>query len=57
MTEEGKILRRAEVIFNFLLKNQQMNKQIGELKMQDFLEICVFLSDVEMKLEMKNGNY
>lgn len=57
MTEEGKILRRAEAIFNFLLKKQRHDKQIGELKMQDFLEICLFLSEVEMKLEMKNKNY
>lgn len=51
MTEEGKILRRAEAIFNFLLKKQRHDKQIGELKMQDFFELCVFLSDIEMKLE------
>lgn len=57
MTEQGKILRRAEAIFNFLLKKQKHDKKIGDLKMQDFFELCVFLSDLEIKLETKNGNY
>lgn len=57
MTEQGKIIKRAEAIFNFLLKKQRHDKQIGDLKMQDFLELCVFLSELEIKLEMKNGNY
>lgn len=51
MTEEGKIIKRAEAVFNFLLKKQWHDKQIRDLKMQDFLELCVFLSDLEMKLE------
>lgn len=57
MTEQGKIIKRAEAIFNFLLKKQRHDRTVGDLKMQDFLEICLFLSDLEIKLEMKNGNY
>jgi hypothetical protein len=39
--------RQALALFNFWLKKQQKDKCIGDLTVNDFIEMCKFLAELE----------
>jgi hypothetical protein len=53
MQKDNAVLnRQALALFNFWSMKNQNDKKIGELTMQDFLEMCAILNE----MEIKNGN-
>ena len=48
MIEKQRLInRQALAVFNFWLKSQQKDKQIGQLTIGDFIEMCGFLKQLE----------
>jgi hypothetical protein len=56
MTKNDAILnRQGMALFNFMRMKHQNDKRIGDLTVDDFIEICVFLA--ELKAEANNGEH
>jgi hypothetical protein len=47
MTDKLRLNRQALALFNFWSMKHQNDKRIGELTFGDFVELCIFLMEVE----------
>jgi hypothetical protein len=50
MTKNTAVLNRQwEALFNFMSMKHQNDKHVGDLTVRDFIEICVFLAELEIE--------
>jgi hypothetical protein len=49
--DNATLSRQGMSLFNFMSMKHQTGKKIGELTMKDFMEMCVFLTEMETNNE------